>query len=332
MSRRSVALSTLLISVIPVTLLAGCSSADSGGTSSAPPTSAPATAPASTEAVQPAVSVTDQAGRSVTLDQPAAKVVGITASDIEILYAIGAGDAVVGRGEYANYPAEALDVAVVNSGDDTNVEQIIALQPDLVIMSTMAQDPEQIGQLESAGVAVAVTDANTIAETYDSITLIGTLMGRETEAAAVIDGMKAVFADLSAKAAAVAPTPHKTIYYEVSPLEYGLWAAGAGTFMDEVGSLLSLDNIFADLDDWAAVDQEQVIERNPDYILTVGMYFGDGPTPIESILSREGWQAVTAVQNQAILNLTADELSRPGPRLADGAQLLFDFVYGASAA
>jgi iron complex transport system substrate-binding protein len=72
-----------------------------------------------------------------------------------------------------------------------------------------------------------------------------------------------------------------------------------------------------------------VIERNPDYILTVGMYFGEGPTPIESILGREGWTNMTAVKNSAIINLTENELSRPGPRIALGAQLLYDFVYGA---
>ncbi|MDR1807407.1 MAG: helical backbone metal receptor [Propionibacteriaceae bacterium] len=307
----------------PLVAAIGLSAALLGGCQSTPPDGGVTSGAGSAAGV----SVTDQAGRTVTLDAPATKVVALTASDVEILYAIGAGADVVGRGEYADYPAEAESVAVVNSGSETNIEQIIALQPDLVIVGTMAQDPEQADQLAAAGIAVAVTDAQTIAETYDTIRLIGALTGRADAAAAVIDDMQATFADLAARAQAVAPTPHKTIYYEVSPLEYGLWAAGSGSFMDEVGHLLQLDNVFADLSSWAEVDQEQVIQRNPDYILTVGMYFGDGPTPIESILGRAGWESVTAVKNRAILNLTGDELSRPGPRLADGAQKLYDFVY-----
>ena len=71
------------------------------------------------------------------------------------------------------------------------------------------------------------------------------------------------------------------------------------------------------------------MQRNPDYIVTITMYFGEGPTPQEEILSRAGWQNVTAIKNGAILSLQNDELSRPAPRLAEGARLLHDFVFGA---
>ena len=120
----------------------------------------------------------------------------------------------------------------------------------------------------------------------------------------------------------------KSVYFEVSPLEYGLWAAGKNTFMDEVAQMLGLKNIFDDVDGWGEISQEQVIERAPDYIVTVTMYFGEGPTPEEEITSRSGWENVPAVAEGKILNLQNNELSRPGPRLADGAQMMYDFVYG----
>ena len=75
--------------------------------------------------------------------------------------------------------------------------------------------------------------------------------------------------------------------------------------------------------------KEQVLEANPDIIVTIAMYFGEGPTPEEEIAGREGWDQVAAVQNGAILNLQNDELSRPAVRLADGARMLFDFAWGA---
>ena len=75
-----------------------------------------------------------------------------------------------------------------------------------------------------------------------------------------------------------------------------------------------------------ASKQEQVIERNPDYIVTISMYYGEGPTPVEEILGREGWGELTAVKNNAVLNLANNELSRPAPRLLDGAKALYDFV------
>ncbi len=90
--------------------------------------------------------------------------------------------------------------------------------------------------------------------------------------------------------------------------------------------MLGLENCFADVEGWAGISEEQVLERDPDYILTISMYFGEGPEPIEEIMGRKGWENLKAIKNEAILNLQNDELSRPGPRLADGAKILFDFI------
>ena len=97
--------------------------------------------------------------------------------------------------------------------------------------------------------------------------------------------------------------------------------------------LKGLRNCFDDISDsWAAISEEQVLERNPDFILTITMYYGEGPTPEEEIMGRAGWENVTAVKNGDILNLVNNELSRPAPRLAEGAQMLFDFVVESLAA
>ena len=325
----------LIMAIIFVcALLAGCvfgggerGSSPSGSESAPPGPVSAAEAPAGD-----GITLTDMAGREVTLSGPATRVVALTASDVETLYAIGAGVKLVGRGEYCNYPPEAMDIQSVQSGVETNIEQIIALEPQLLLMSTMAQTEEQLRQLEDAGIVAFVTDAQDVEGAYTAIGLVGQLVGKEAEAEAVVKTMKDTFAELHDKAAAKAGGEQKSIYFEVSPLEYGLWTAGTDTFMDEVAGLLCLRNIFDDVTWWAEISEEQVLERNPDYILTVGMYFGDGPTPIESILSRPGWDSITAVRNEAILNLTGDELSRPGPRLADGARILYEFVYEGGAA
>ena len=292
-------------------------------------TVAPTAAPTSEPTADASVTVTDMKGREITLDAPATKIVALTAADCEILYAIGAGDTLVGRGEYCDYPAAVLNVPSVQSGAATNIEQIIALAPQAVVMGTMAQTVEQVAQLEAAGIRVVVSEAKDVAGVYAAIELIGTLVGHETEAAAVIDGMKSTLDKVSADA--VASGKGGTIYFEVSPLQYGLWTAGSDTFMNEIAHMLGLNNIFADLNGWAEISEEQVIERNPDYIVTISMYFGEGPSPEEEILSRAGWENITAVQNGAILNLQNNELSRPCPRLADGAQMLYDFVFGDAA-
>ena len=273
------------------------------------------------------VSVTDMTGREIILDEPATRIVALSAADCEVLYAIGGGDALVGRGEYCDYPAEVLDVPSVQSGYDTNIEQIIALEPQVLLMSSMAQTQEQVDALEAAGIRVIVSDAQDIEGVYTSIEMIGKLMGMEDNAQTVIDNMKSTFAEVTEKADGDGT---KTVYFEVSPLEYGLWTAGNNTFMNEITEMLGLKNAFDDVEGWASISEEQVLERNPDYIVTITMYFGEGPTPIEEIMSRPGWENITAVKNGAILNLVNNELSRPAPRLADGAKMMYDFIYGES--
>lgn len=268
------------------------------------------------------VTVTDMAGREITLDAPADRIVALTAADCEILYAIGAGDTLVGRGEYCDWPAEVLDVPSVESGYETNIEQVIELEPQVVLMGTMAQTEEQVKALEDAGIKVVVSDAQDIEGTYTAIKMIGTLMGKADKADEVINNMKSTFDAISKDADKL----EGTVYFEVSPLEYGLWAAGKGTFMDEIATMMGLENVFADVDGWGEVSEEQVIERDPDYIVTITMYFGEGPTPEEEILARKGWENISAVKNDRILNLQNNELSRPAPRLAEGAQALYDFV------
>ena len=276
------------------------------------------------ETAEPAVTLTDMTGREITLDEPATRIAALTPSDCEILYAIGAGDLLVGRGKYCDYPVEVLDIPAVESGSDTNIEQIVELQPQVLIMSTMSQTDEQVRQLEAAGIHVVVSDAQDIDGVYTAINMIGELVGKQDEAASVVESMQKTFDEIKANAG----DGTKTIYFEVSPLEYGLWTAGTGTFMDEIANMMGLKNCFSDVEGWAGISEEQVLERNPDYILTISMYYGEGPTPEEEIASRAGWENVTAVKNGKILNLQNNELSRPAPRLAEGAKALYDFVYG----
>lgn len=318
---------TLLLTLtMLVSLVSGCT----GQPKDEPPAAASNPSEATQEAENKedtSLTAIDMTGREIRLSEPATRVVALSAADCEILFALGAGDTLVGRGEYCDYPEAVLDIPTVQSGAETNLEQIIALEPQVLFMSAMAQTEEQVAKLEAAGIQVVVSDADTIADTYDSISLIGTLTDKEAEAQALITDMKATFATLAQKAEGKEPG---TIYFEVSPLEYGLWAAGDGTFMHEIAEMLGLTNAFEDVADWGEISEEQVIERNPDFIVTISMYFGEGPTPTEEILGRAGWENITAVKNGAVLNLSNNELSRPVPRLAQGAQMLYDFVYGSA--
>ena len=152
------------------------------------------------------ITVTDMYGREVTLNEPATRIVVMQPSDCEILCAIGCEDAIVGRGQYVDYPASILEVPVVQSGENTNIEEILALEPQVVLMNDMGQSEEQVRQLEDNGVKVVVSKAADIEGVYYAIRMIGKLMGKDDAAEAVIADMQATFDEsetLSAKAATV---------------------------------------------------------------------------------------------------------------------------------
>ena len=306
----------------PTTLIKTEAPSEAAVTSKAEASSASNTASAASLS---GISLTDMTGREINLNAPARRIVALAAADCEILYAIGAGDTLVGRGEYCDYPAEISSIPSVQSGAETNIEQIIGLNPQVVIMNTMTQTVEQVETLENAGITVVVSEATDIAGVYTAINMIGALTGKVSEANSVVDQMKSVFSEVSGK---VPVSTGKTVYFEVSPLEYGLWTAGSGTFMNELAGMLGLKNAFADLDGWAEISQEQVIERDPDYIVTITMYSGSGVSPVEEIKARDGWQNISAVKNNAILNADSNSISRPGPRLADALKTMYSFIYG----
>ncbi len=273
------------------------------------------------------IEITDMTGQKIVLEKPADRIVGLTASDCEILYALNAGDALVGRGEYCDFPEQILDVRAVKSGSDTNVEQIIALQPQLVIMGNMDQTQQQIDAIKNAGIQVLITDAQKIDDIYVAIEIIGKAVGKNDEAKDLIAEMHGTFDQITPINSAEGK---KTVYFEVSPLEYGLWAAGTNTFMDEIAKMAGLENAFSDVSGWGQVSQEQVLERDPDYIVAVPMSYGSELGHKQEIMSRKGWQNLKAVKNDAVYIADSDEITRPGPRIAKAAKDFYSFVCGQS--
>ncbi len=270
------------------------------------------------------VTVTDMYGRGITLDEPAQRIVALTASDCEIVCALGAQEKLVGRGAYCDYPQSIESLPVVQSGAETNIEEILALEPQVVLMNDMSQSKDQVEMLEENGVRVAVSRANDIEGVYTAIGMIGALIGRDEQAQMMIADMQAAFADISARCEHAG----KTVYFEVSPLQYGLWTAGSDTFMDELAAVCGLNNAFSDVQGWAQISEEQVLMRDPDYIVTIAMYFGEGPTPVEEIMGRSGWDGLKAVSQGQVYNADSNAISRPGPRLKDAALEMYRFIAG----
>ena len=268
--------------------------------------------------------VKDSRGIEVSFDKAPEKIVSLMPSNTEILYALGCGDKIIAVSDYCNYPEDTANKQKLPAGEKLNVEAIIALNPDAAIIGSMTAMEDQVNQLEQAGVKVIITEANSLAETYEVIEMIGTITEKEKEAAFLVKNMKGGFDKIKKEAEGKDPPK---VYVEVSPLEYGLWSCGRNTFIQELIDIVGAKNIFDDVEGWAAVSEEQVLTRNPDVIITTSSPLTGIEDPAGEISSRANWSKIDAIKNGRVVMLDSDMISRPGPRLLDAANELVKAIY-----
>lgn len=253
----------------------------------------------------------DRAGRTLTLPAPPRRIVSLSPAVTEILFAVGAGDRVVGVTEYCNYPPETAGITKVGgfSGITVNLEQIAALRPDLVILSAFMHERlfPLLGRLSIPNFAV---EPRSFEEVYRTIETLGLLTGRGEAARNVTAEMRAKIARAEERRG---NRERPGVFWELS--DEPLMTAGGGTFISEAIHLGGGRNIFADLSiEWPTVSIEQVLLRQPAWIITGDDHGSINPT---QLARRPGWQGISAVREGRVATVSADALYRYGPRLAD---------------
>lgn len=306
-----------------VFLLSACGFQSGQPTESAPQSQVPSLEENQT-GLQTGFTVVDSRGIEVPFEKVPEKIVSLMPSNTEILYSLNCGESIVAVSEYCNYPEETENKPKLPTGEMLNVEAILALEADVVILGNMSAMEDQIYQLEESGVNVIVTEANNLSETFDVIGIIGKTVGKEEEAQALVNAMKEGFDDIRA---AVERNKAVSIFVEVSPLEYGLWSCGRNTFIHELIEIVGANNIFEDIEGWSAVSEEQVLTRNPDVIITTASPLTGIDDPVGDIKSRANWNQTGAVKNDKVFMIDGDMVTRPGPRLLDGAKELVKLIY-----
>ena len=269
--------------------------------------------------------VTDSRGIIVHFDKVPEKVISLLPSDTEIIFALGEGTRLIAVSTYCNYPEEALEKQKLESGINMNIEEIIGLDPDLVVFGKMVQTDDQIKMLEDSGIKVIVTYAGSIEETYDVIEMLGKVFSKEDAAADIIKDMRKGFEEI---ADTVSKYASKKVYVEISPLEYGLWTCGKGTFQDELLTMVGSENIFSDVEGWGEVSEEQIISRDPDVIISTVGTLADADKTISEIKGRANWNNISAVAVDNVSVVDSDAIQRPGPRLVTAARDLIKCIYG----
>lgn len=311
-------------------MLAACGAAASAspsapvGTPSAslPPT--PSVAPSVSVAPSPAfpVTLTGDDGESVTLTAAPAKIVSLTPAETEILYALGAGDRVVGKVEdVANFPAESASVPVVGTFSGVDVEKIVGLGTDLVIAGANGgTQSDAIDKLRSLKVPVLAVYAADVDGVFKDIELTGDAVGAPAEADALIGRIRGQFDDV---AAATAGTRKPRVFYETGdqPSIFGI--ADQSVYAQMISLAGGTPITTGSSTKWD-MPIEKLVQADPELIILGDSAYG---VTADAVAKRPGWAGLTAVKTKAIVGIDDILVTRPGPRLGDGLLLLVDAIH-----
>lgn len=280
-----------------------------------------------TEEPAPAATIVleDDLGFEVVLEGPAQTVISISPSLTEILYAVGAGDRLIGRDSNSMYPEEAL--AATDLGgmwDGIPVEDILALEPDLVLAGEIFS-AEAIADLRDLGLTVYwQANPDDFEGLYDNIRDIAVLVSSEEQAEALISSLAERVAVLDEKLAAVEESP--LVFYELDASDpANPWTTGAGTFISYVINRANAINLGDSLEgEWVQVSSEELVAQNPDVILLSDALYG---VTVENVSERAGWSEIQAVLEGKVYPFDPFILSVPGPRLIEGFETVVSLLY-----
>jgi iron complex transport system substrate-binding protein len=269
---------------------------------------------------QQLVELTDGLGREVTLKKPATAIVSTSPSITESLFAIGAGNLIIGRDEYSISPEEALDIPSFGSlYGNFPAETILEMSPDLVIAAEIIPE-EQIYALEELGLTVFwQSDPKDFNDLYQNLIVMGQLTGLEAETHTLIESLKIRVSAVEEKTIGLDETP--LVFYELDATDPdNPWTSGTGTFIDAILMIAGGRNIGGVLEgDYAQISSEEIINQNPDIILLADAAYGVTP---EMVADRSGWDGITAVKLNALYPIDPFLTSVPGPNLVTGLEAI----------
>lgn len=280
----------------------------------AKPTPSPAriaTLPTPTPGLFPLV-ISDSLGRKITFDRPLQRIIPYDSAAVEILYAIGEGERVVGTHSFANYPPEVSSVPKLGSAFSINLEEVVAAQPDLVYLFY----DRFLADLEGAGLRVLYLkslSAN-VNDVLEHIRLWGNLTGNVESSQLEIDLFRAKLNILEAKLKDVDRGPR--VYNHT----FGFWTPGPDTLTGDIFKLLKAETITGDISGYAQISPEQLVARDPEAIIT-------SPDAVAELNNASALKGMTAIKNNRILVPERGPLSTAGPRLISVIEEIAEFLY-----
>ncbi len=262
--------------------------------------------------------IMDDYGRPVSLSSEPQRIISIAPGVTEMVFAIGAGKRLVGVDTESDFPPEARGIQKVGSYVSPSLERIIALDPDLLLVSDLTS-PQVVSAVEDKGIKVFVVAPESIKGIAQSMRKLGSILGAEESAEAAADEFERRVSAVEMRTKDQRARPG--VYMEYYPY----WTFGPGSFGDDLIELAGGTNIGKKLrSPYAEVSNEFVVSENPDAIVvTRGRH---SSTTIDSVRNRSGWNSTNAVENNSIYYIDDDIVSRPGPRMVDALEELYEIL------
>lgn len=263
---------------------------------------------------------TDEIGRQVALTPNPQRIISLAPNITETLFALGLGERVVGVTTYCDFPAEAKTKGKVGDTLKPNLERLIALKPDLVLLSTASQLEKITRQLDQLGIPVFITNPKTVAEVLTSIRRLGEITGTSLRAEEIVRAMQAKIKDSQS---ATNQAPPRVLYVlQLSPLI----TAGKNTFINDLINIAGGQSISGtETADYPQFSRETAIARAPEVIIVPESH-GSELVSIEAI--KRDFAVTPAVKNNRVVGVNPDLIVRPGPRIVDGLAALRKAIHG----
>ena len=264
------------------------------------------------------ITITDSFDREVTIESEPTKVISLSPSITEIVYALGQNENLIGRTDYCDYPQEAANIQSIGSLMDPNIEKIVELNPDIVIASAHFKK-EVLQKIEEMGVKVVVLYGEENFEgAYEAIEKVGYILNAQETAFNIVNHMKTTIADVIQR---VEGKQKPSVYYVVGFGEGGDYTAGDGTFIGQLIEMAGAKNAADDVEGWS-YSLERLVENNPDFLIC-----SKNDHHKEQLKTANGYKDIDSVLNDKVYEIDKNMLERQGPRMADGLKEIAQYIH-----
>jgi iron complex transport system substrate-binding protein len=261
--------------------------------------------------------VTDDLGRLVAINGTPQRIVSLAPSNTEILYALGLGDKVVGVTDYCDYPPEAGNETRVGGYINPDMEQIVALNPDLVLVA-YGTPMDVVDSMVGLGLTVFGIKTTDLTDLLNDIQTVGKITGAETQADALTSEMESAIQAVTDQTEGLEQRPRVFYIVGTGPL----WTAGSGTFIDELIAEAGGVNICENITGYSEVSLEYVVACNPQVIITTSW-----PGVYEWVMNSTELATTDARGNGRVYTCDDNLVQRPGPRLVEGLEWFAHFIH-----